>query len=100
MRLLRQPVEPVHPVGDELLKVGEVGPERSPGVSSSPNQAWGACKAESARSSRLAWANVVASMRVTCSASQKYSASVKYRVTWQGGREAPCPSLVAGAPCL
>ena len=31
-RLLRRPVELVRPVGDELAKVGEVGPERPPGV--------------------------------------------------------------------
>ena len=31
-RLLRRPVEPVRPVGDELAEVGDVGPERPPGV--------------------------------------------------------------------
>ena len=31
-RLLRRPVEPVRPVGDELAEVAEVGPERPPGV--------------------------------------------------------------------
>ena len=31
-RLLRRPVEVVRPVGDELAQVGEVGPERPPGV--------------------------------------------------------------------
>ncbi len=31
-RLLRRPVEAVRPIGDELAQVGEVGPERPPGV--------------------------------------------------------------------
>jgi len=31
-RLLRRPVEPVRPVGDELAEVGQVGPERPAGV--------------------------------------------------------------------
>ena len=31
-RLLRRPVEPVRPVGDELAEVGQVGPERPSGV--------------------------------------------------------------------
>ena len=31
-RLLRRPVEAVRPVGDQLAQVGEVGPERPPGL--------------------------------------------------------------------
>jgi hypothetical protein len=31
-RLLRGPVKPIRPVGDKLMEVGEVGPERPPGV--------------------------------------------------------------------
>ena len=35
---------------------------------------------------RLTWTSVSAGVSVTCSASQKYSASERYRVTWRGAR--------------